>query len=29
VATRILEEAGGRHVHVHGRSPRSDERKSP
>lgn len=26
VATRILEEAGGRHVHVHGRSPRSDER---
>jgi len=28
VATRILEEAGGRHVHVHGRSPRSDERGS-
>ena len=25
-ATRILEEAGGRHVHVHGRSPRPDER---
>jgi len=29
VATRILEEAGGRHVHVHGRSPRSDEHESP
>ena len=27
-ATRILEEAGGRHVHVHGRSPRPDERAS-
>jgi len=26
VATRILEEAGGRHVHVHGRSPLPDER---
>jgi hypothetical protein len=26
VATRLLEEAGGRHVHVHGRSPRSGER---
>jgi hypothetical protein len=25
-ATRILEEAGGRHVHVHGRPPRPDER---
>ena len=25
VATRILEEAGGRHVHVHGRSPRLGE----
>ena len=25
-ATRILEEAGGHHVHVHGRSPRSEER---
>src|SRR5271167_3400885 len=25
VATRILEEAGGSHVHVHGRSLRSDE----
>ena len=25
-ATRILEEAGGRHVHVHGRSARSGER---
>jgi hypothetical protein len=25
-ATRILEEAGGHHVHVHGRSPRPDER---
>jgi hypothetical protein len=25
VATRILEEAGGRHVHVHGRSLRPDE----
>jgi len=24
VATRILEEAGGHHVHVHGRSPRGD-----
>ncbi|MBV9376094.1 MAG: hypothetical protein JO320_13740 [Alphaproteobacteria bacterium] len=24
-ATRILEEAGGRHVHIHGRSPRSVE----
>src|SRR5215470_3436623 len=24
-ATRILEQAGGAHVHVHGRSPRSDE----
>jgi len=24
-ATRILEEAGGRHVHVHGRSPSSTE----
>jgi hypothetical protein len=23
-ATRILEEAGGAHVHVHGRTPRSD-----
>ena len=28
VATRILEEAGGRHVHVHGRSPHPDERGS-
>jgi hypothetical protein len=28
VATRILEEAGGHHVHVHGRSPRSEERSS-
>ena len=28
VATRILEEAGGRHVHVHGRSPRPEERGS-
>jgi hypothetical protein len=27
-ATRILEEAGGRHVHIHGRSPRPDERAS-
>ena len=27
-ATRILEEAGGRHVHVHGRSPRAEERNS-
>lgn len=26
VATRALEEAGGRHVHVHGRSPRPEER---
>ena len=26
VATRILEEAGGRHVHVHGRSPLPEER---
>jgi hypothetical protein len=26
VATRILEESGGRHVHVHGRSPLSEER---
>jgi hypothetical protein len=25
-ATRILEEAGGRHVHVHGRSPLPEER---
>jgi hypothetical protein len=25
-ATRILDEAGGRHVHVHGRSPRPGER---
>lgn len=25
VATRILDEAGGNHVHVHGRSPRSVE----
>ena len=25
-ATRILEETGGRHVHVHGRPPRSAER---
>src|SRR5436190_20845683 len=25
-ATRILEEAGGRHVHVHGRSPIPEER---
>ena len=24
-ATRILEEAGGQQVHVHGRSPRSEE----
>ena len=28
VATRILEEAGGRHVHVHGRSPGPEERGS-
>jgi hypothetical protein len=28
-ATRILEEAGGNHVHIHGRSPRSDEPGSP
>jgi hypothetical protein len=28
VATRILAEAGGHHVHVHGRSPRSEERSS-
>jgi hypothetical protein len=28
VATRILEEAGGRHVHVHGRSPLPEERGS-
>jgi hypothetical protein len=27
-ATRILEEAGGHHVHVHGRSPRPEERSS-
>jgi hypothetical protein len=27
-ATRILEEAGGRHVHVHGRPPRGAERDS-
>jgi hypothetical protein len=27
-ATRILEEAGGHHVHVHGRSPGSEERSS-
>jgi hypothetical protein len=27
-ATRILEEAGGRHVHVHGRSPLPEERIS-
>ena len=26
VATLILEEAGGRHVHVHGRSPLPEER---
>ena len=26
VATRILEEAGGHHVHVHGRSPLPEER---
>jgi hypothetical protein len=26
-ATRILEEAGGRHVHVHGRPPRPAERE--
>ena len=25
-ATRILEQAGGRHVHVHGRAPRPEER---
>jgi hypothetical protein len=29
VATRILEEEGGRHVHVHGRSPQGEERSSP
>lgn len=28
-ATRILEETGGHHVHVHGRSPRSDEPGRP
>ena len=28
-ATRILEETGGHHVHVHGRSPRSDEPGHP
>ena len=28
VATRILEEAGGHHVHVHGRSPRPEQRGS-
>src|SRR5262249_50985403 len=28
VATRILEEAGGRHVHVHGRPLRPEERAS-
>jgi hypothetical protein len=28
VATRILEEAGGRHVHIHGRSPRGEELSS-
>jgi hypothetical protein len=27
-ATRILEEAGGRHVHVHGRSQRPEEQSS-
>ena len=27
-ATRILEEAGGRHVHIHGRPPRHEERGS-
>jgi hypothetical protein len=27
-ATRILENAGGRHVHVHGRPPRPEERAS-
>ena len=27
-ATRILEEAGGHHVHIHGRSPGSEERSS-
>jgi hypothetical protein len=27
-ATRILEEAGGHHVHIHGRSPGPDERAS-
>ena len=26
-ATRILDEAGGRHVHVHGRPPRPEERE--
>jgi len=28
-ATRILEEAGGHHVHVHGRAARENERGSP
>jgi hypothetical protein len=28
-ATRILEEAGGAHVHVHGRALRADARESP
>ena len=28
VATRILDEAGGRHVHVHGRSPQPEEQGS-
>ncbi len=28
VATRILEETGGRHVHIHGRPPRPEERGS-
>jgi hypothetical protein len=27
-ATRILDQAGGRHVHVHGRPPRGNERRS-
>jgi hypothetical protein len=27
-ATRILDEAGGRHVHIHGRPPREEERRS-
>ena len=27
-ATRILEQAGGAHVHVHGRAARGDERSS-